>query len=93
MFLTVDSSSTGTWALYDPLTGSGVAAQSILATGLQNANLTGLGGAGTYLTNAYQASALTAQTIGVQAGTETTWVAQSSGAPGEIVAIKNSANI
>ena len=93
MFLTVDASSTGVWALNDPLTGANVATQSILATGAQNANLTGMGGAGTYLTNAYQASALTSQTIGVQAGTETTWVAQSSGAPGELVVFKNSANI
>jgi hypothetical protein len=92
MFLTVDSSSTGTWALNDLLTGSGVGAnQSIAATGATNPNLTGLGGAGTYLTNQYQASALSAQTITVDSGVETSWYAVQSqagiGAPGELVAI------
>src|SRR6185437_10263178 len=92
MFLTVDASSTGVWALNDLLTGSGVGAnQSIAATGAQNPNLTGLGGAGTYLTNQFQASALTAQTITVDSGVETTWYAVQSqagiGAPGELVAI------
>ncbi len=85
MFLTVDASSTGTWALYDTLTGTGVAAgTAIIATGAQNANLTGLGGAGTYLTNTFQ-TAITAQTIGVNSGTATKWVAASIGAPGELV--------
>jgi hypothetical protein len=85
MFLTVDSSSTGTWALNDLLVSSGLTAgTTITATGAQNANLTGLGGAGTYLTNTYQA-AITAQTFGVNAGTETKWVATSVGAPGELV--------
>lgn len=88
MLLTVDASSTGVWALNDLLTGSGVGAnQSIAATGATNPNLTGLGGAGTYLTNQFQNSALTAQTITVNSGVETKWVAMSVGAPGEIVAI------
>ena len=86
MYLTVDSSSTGTWALNDLLSGSGVASnQYIAATGLTNANLTGLGGAGTYLTSAYQSSALTAQTISVYSGVETKWYAQSSGVPGNLI--------
>lgn len=86
MFLTVDASSTGTWSLNDLLTGSGVAAnQSIAATGLTNPNLTGIGGAGTYLTNQFQSSALTAQTIGVNAGVETKWFAMSNGAAGDTI--------
>lgn len=90
MFLTVDGSSTGTWALNDLLTGSGVGAnQSIAATGATNPNLTGLGGAGTYLTNQFQNSALTAQTITVNSGVETKWVAMSVGQPGELVAISS----
>ena len=87
MFLTVAGTVTGTFNLYDLLAGSGVAAnQSIIATQTQNANLTGLGGAGTYLTNAFQ-TALTAQTISVNANTETKWIAASSGAVGELIKI------
>jgi hypothetical protein len=93
MFLTVAGTVTGTFTLNGLLTGTTVSAQYIAASGLTNANLTGLGGAGTYLTNAYQATALTAQTIGVQAGIETTWVATSTGAPGELVSIKNASNV
>ena len=90
MFLTVDSSSTGVWAVNDLLAGSGVASgMSIAATGATNANLTGLGGAGTYLTNAYQSSALTAQTISVDSGVETKWYAMSVNAPGELVRISD----
>ena len=93
-FLTVDATSTGTWGLNELLTGSSVAAsQYLVANGVTNSNLTGLGGAGTYLTNLYQAAQLTAQTIGVQAGVETTWVATSSGAPGELVSFKNASNV
>ena len=93
MFLTVAGTLTGTWHLNDVLTGTTVSAdQAIVATAVENANLTGLGGAGTYLTNVYQA-ALTSQTIGANAGVETTWVAQSVGAPGELVKFKNSANV
>lgn len=78
------------WAAGDLLTGSGVGAnQSIAATGATNPNLTGLGGAGTYLTNQYQSSALTAQTITVDSGVETKWVAMSVGAPGELVRISD----
>ncbi len=93
MFLTVAGTVTGAFTLNDLLTGATVSAQYIVDNGTTNANLTGLGIAGTYLTNAYQASELTAQTIGAQAGIETTWVATSSGAPGELVAIKNAANV
>jgi hypothetical protein len=90
MLLTVDASSTGVWATNDLLTGSGVgASQSIAATGATNPNLTGVGGAGTYLTNQFQASALTAQTITVDSGVETKWVAMSVGQPGELVAISS----
>lgn len=92
MLLTVDGSSTGVWALNDTITGASVAAgQSIAATGAQNPNLTGVGGAGTYLTSAFQASAVSAETMTVNTGVETSWYAASSqagiGAPGELVAI------
>ncbi len=87
MFMTVDSSSTGTWSLYDLVTGTGVAAgSSIIATGAQNANLTGTGGAGTYLLSG-DYTAVTAETLSVNTGTATNWVAQSVGAVGELVAI------
>lgn len=87
MFFTVAGTVTGTFNLNDLLTGASVVAnQSIIATGAQNANLTGLGGAGTYLTNIAQ-TALTAQTIGVNANTETKWIAASSGAVGELIKI------
>jgi len=86
--LTVAGTVTGTFYLNDLLSGSGVdAAQYIVANGTTNANLTGLGGAGTYLTNKEQASELTAQTIGVYIGVETKWTATSVGAPGELVKI------
>lgn len=92
MFFTADASSSGTWGLDDLLEGSGVGSnQYIAATGVQNPNLTGLGGAGTYLTSTFQNSALTAQTISVYAGVETKWVAYSAGAPGELVAISSTA--
>lgn len=93
MFLTAAGTVTGMFAVNDLLTGAGVVAgQSIVASATQNVNLTGLGGAGTYLTNLAQ-TALTAQTIGVNAGTETTWIAMSVGGPGELVKIRNSANV
>jgi hypothetical protein len=85
MFLTVDSSSTGTWQLNDLLVSSGLTAGTyITATAAQNANLTGNGGAGTYLTNNFQ-TAITAQAFSVTANTATKWVASSIGAPGELV--------
>lgn len=93
MFLTVDSSSTGTWLLNDLLTGASVSAgTSISATAVQNANLTGTGGAGTYLTTTYQ-TAIGSQTFGTSIGIETNWVATSSGAAGELVAVKNQYNV
>jgi hypothetical protein len=93
MYLTVAGTVTGTFKLNELLTGTTVTAQHIAANGVTNANLTGLGGAGTYLTDLYQATELTAQTIGTQAGVETTWVATSSGAPGELVSFKNASNV
>lgn len=91
-YLTVAGTVTGTFNLNDLLTGASVVAnQYISATATQNANLTGLGGAGTYLTNQSQGSSLTAQTIGVNAGVETKWIAQSVGAAGELV--KMSSNL
>lgn len=85
MLLTVDATSTGVWGLDNVLTGSSISANTaITATGAQNANLTGLGGAGTYLTNTFQAT-LTAQTIGTVTNTATKWTCQSAGAAGELV--------
>src|ERR1019366_2853137 len=87
MFFTAAGTVTGTFAQGDLLNGSGVVGQNIAATGAQNANLTGLGGAGTYLTNAYQSSALTSQVIGANSGTETKWYVMSPGAAGELIKI------
>ena len=88
MFLTVDSSSTGTWGLNDLLVGAGIPTtgtlSNITATGAQNAALTGLGGAGTYLASGYY-TAVTAEAISVNAGIATKWIATSVGAPGELV--------
>ncbi len=84
MLLTVSGASSGTWALNDALFGASVVAQSIVANGVTNPNLTGLGGVGTYLTNVEQ-SALTAQTISVASGVETKWAAQTVAGPGDLV--------
>jgi hypothetical protein len=86
--LTVDSSSTGTWAINDQLTGganipSAAPYSYILATGATNPNLTGLGGAGTYLVS--QSYTFASGTVTVDIGVETKWVASSIGAPGELV--------
>ena len=90
MVLIVDASSTGIWALNDLVTGAGVATgTTIIATGAQNPNLTGLGGAGTYLTNTFQTAISAGQVMGVNAGTETKWVAMSNGAVGELVKISS----
>ena len=86
MFLTL-ASSTGTYGLNDTLSGSGVVNQTIAANHTTNANLTGTGGDGTYLTSAYQASALTSQEIDVLSATETKWTAKSAGAVGELIKI------
>jgi len=89
MFLTVDATSTGTWGLDDVVTGATVGAgTTITATGAQNPNLTGLGGAGTYLTDTYQ-TAITAQTFGVYSNVETKWVCMSNGGAGELVKISS----
>ena len=86
MFFTADSSSSGTWVLNGLLEGSSVGTnQYISQTGAQNANLTGLGGAGTYLTSAYQSSALGAQTISIYSGVATNWTAAAAGAVGDLI--------
>lgn len=88
MFLTVDGSSTGTWALHDLLVGAGIPTSGTLsyisATHAENANVTGVGGAGTYLVTGFY-TAVSAETITVNSGVETKWIAQSVGAPGELV--------
>lgn len=90
MFLTVDASATGNFGLYDLITGAGVAAgQSIVANATTNPNLTGAGLAGTYLTNMFQASAVTAETISVVSGVETKWFAYSVGQPGDLITISS----
>ena len=86
MFFTADSSSSGTWVLNGLLEGSSVASNMYISqTGAQNANLTGLGGAGTYLTSAYQSSALGAQTISIYSGVATNWTAAAAGAVGDLI--------
>lgn len=83
MLLTVSSSNVGVWNLFDIIAGSSVVAnQSIVANASNNANLTGAGGQGTYLTNLQQ-TALTAQTINVDSAIETKWVAASAVSVGE----------
>jgi hypothetical protein len=86
MFLTVAGTVTGTFNLNDLLTGTTVSAQQIIANNTINANLTGLGVAGTYLTNLAQ-GALTSQAINANANTETKWVVASAGAVGELIKI------
>ena len=86
--LTVDSSSTGAWAINDLLTGganipSTAPLSYITATGATNANLTGLGGAGTYLVS--QSYTFASGTVTVNVGVATKWIASSIGAPGELV--------
>jgi hypothetical protein len=86
--LTVDSSSTGSWAVNDLLTGganipSSAPLSYIVATGANNANLTGLGGAGTYLVS--QSYTFASGTVSVNVGVATKWIASSIGAPGELV--------
>ena len=88
MFLTVDSSSTGSWLLNDLLVGTGIPTTGTLsyitATNAQNSSLTGVGGAGTYLVSGNY-TAVTAEAISVNIGVATKWVASSVGAPGELV--------
>lgn len=86
--MTVDSSSTGVWSVNDEITGGanipGSAPYSyIVGTGATNANLTGLGGAGTYLVS--QSYTFSSGTITTDSGVATKWVAASVGAPGELV--------
>ncbi len=88
MFLTVDGTSTGSWKLNDLLVGTGIPTTGTLsyisATNAQNPNVTGTGGAGTYLATGFY-TAVTAETITVNSGVATKWVAASIGAPGELV--------
>lgn len=88
MFLTVDSSSTGSWNLNDLLVGAGIPTTGVLSyinqTGAQNANLSGLGGQGTYLVTGFY-TAVTAEAIAVNSASSTKWIAQSVGLPGELV--------
>lgn len=82
--LTVGGTVTGTFAPGDLLTGSGVTAGSyILGSSAGYPLLTGTGGAGTYWVSASQT--LAAQTIGVNANTETKFIAISAGAAGELI--------
>lgn len=76
--LTVSAVSSGALSLYDALSGANVTAGTSI-TGF----ITGTGGTGTYAVNVSQTAASAA--ITVAAGTATKWVAQSIGAPGELV--------
>lgn len=81
--LTVGGTVTGTFAVNDKLTGTGVVAGSTI-TGLG----TGTGVAGTYYT---QTQAASSTTIGVESDVETKWYAMSSGQPGELVKMSDHA--
>lgn len=82
--LTVGGTVTGSFLLNDLLTGSGVTAGSSITGNASNTvGLTGAGGAGTYLVSVAQA--LASQAIGVNANTETKFVALSNAAAGELV--------
>ncbi len=95
MFLTVDATSTGTWALNDLLVGTGIPTTGTLsyisATNAQNANVTGTGGAGTYLVTGFY-TAVTAETITVNSAVLTKWVASSTGVAGDIVKMTSQLN-
>lgn len=74
----------GSYSIGALLTGSGVTAGTyITANASTNSQLTGAGGAGTYLLN--QGQTLSSQAINTNAGTETKWYALSVAAPGELV--------
>ena len=93
MYLTVDSSSTGAWALNDLLSGASLAPTNneyISSNGNTNPNLTGLGGAGTYLTAGNQ-TALTSQTISVYTAVETKWLSVSVAGAGELAIMSSHA--
>ena len=80
--LTVGGTVTGTFAVGDTVTGSGIAAGTqITALG------TGTGGAGTYIVNLTQT--ISSQAINASANVETKWIAMSSGLPGELVKISS----
>jgi hypothetical protein len=80
--LTVAGTVTGTFAVGDLLSGTGVAANtSITALG------TGTGQAGTYIVN--NNAAVSSSTINALGTVETKWYCMSSGLPGEIVKISS----
>jgi hypothetical protein len=82
--LTVGGSVTGTFAVGETLSGTGVAANTnITALG------TGTGGAGTYYVN--NNAVVGSSTINVVGNVETKWIAMSSGLPGELVKISDHA--
>lgn len=88
MFLTVGGTVTGTFFLNDLLVGAGIPTTGTLsyisATNAQNANVTGTGGAGTYLATGFY-TAVTSETITVNTGVATKWQAMSIAAPGSLV--------
>lgn len=78
--LTVGGTITGTFAVADKLTGTGVAANSyIISLG------TGTGGAGTYVVSPSQA--MSSSTVQAESDVETKFYAASGGRPGELVKI------
>jgi hypothetical protein len=76
--LTVTVVGSGALALNDTISGSGVTAGTYIS-----GFITGTGGTGTYAVSVGQTASST--TITVNAGTQTKWIAQSIGAPGELV--------
>lgn len=80
--LTIGGTVAGNFAVGQAVTGSGVTAgMSITALG------TGVGLAGTYITNVSQA--LSSQAINTASNVETKWFARSTGLPGELVKISD----
>jgi hypothetical protein len=82
--LTVTAVGSGTLGVGDVLSGTGVAAGTII-TQLG----TGTGGTGTYYVN--NSTVVSSTTISATAAVETKWYAMSVGAPGELVKISNHA--
>lgn len=82
--LTVGGTVTGTFAVGQTLTGSGVTAGTYIA-----ALGTGTGGAGTYFVSPSQT--ISSQTIGSSSTTETSWYCRGFGQPGDVVKISSRA--
>lgn len=81
--LTVSAVSSGTLALGDPISGSGITAGTFISAVSASNGLTGSGGTGTYGVSIGQTASST--TVTVASGTQTKWVALSAANAGELV--------